>query len=73
MNEQRKIYLSAYGVVDIVDHMIKIAMIRYICLKWWHFPASHGKRMGVATAYEMYMDCALGHLLPVWKNDNIMG
>eukprot|EP00957_Ditylum_brightwellii_P037742 2854395-Ditylum_brightwellii.AAC.1 len=72
MNEPRKLYLDAYGIIDTTDQMIKKAMIRYICWKWLHAPASHSKGMDTATSYEIYMDCASGKGVAAWKVDNPM-
>eukprot|EP00957_Ditylum_brightwellii_P175425 13354307-Ditylum_brightwellii.AAC.1 len=52
--------------------MIKKAMIRFICWKWWHVPASYGKGMGTTTSYELYMDCASEKIVVAWKMDNPM-
>eukprot|EP00957_Ditylum_brightwellii_P013517 1019641-Ditylum_brightwellii.AAC.1 len=52
--------------------MIKKAMIRYICWKWWCAPESHGKGMSTTISYELYMDCESGKLVADWKMDNPM-
>eukprot|EP00957_Ditylum_brightwellii_P109018 8316407-Ditylum_brightwellii.AAC.1 len=52
--------------------MIKKAMIRYVCWKWWHAPESHGKGMGTPTYCGIYMDCASGKVVAAWKMDNSM-
>eukprot|EP00957_Ditylum_brightwellii_P136864 10437369-Ditylum_brightwellii.AAC.1 len=50
--------------------MVKKVMVRYICWKWWHTPASHGKGIGTDTSHELYMDCASGKVVAAWKMDN---
>jgi hypothetical protein len=72
MNEARRLYLDTYGIIDTVDQMIKEARVKYTCWKWWHSPMSHAKAMVVATAYEMYLECAEGKLLPSWKVEKPM-
>eukprot|EP00957_Ditylum_brightwellii_P103352 7876375-Ditylum_brightwellii.AAC.1 len=72
MNEPCKLYLDAYGIIDTEDQMVKKAMIRCICWKWWHIPVLHGKGIGTATSHELYMDSKSGKVVAAWKMDNLM-
>lgn len=65
-NEARQIYLGTYFGVDNVDHMIKIAKIRYICWKYWHSPVNHCLSIAVIASYDMYNECCDGGLDPEW-------
>lgn len=65
-NEARQLYLGTYYGVDNVDHMIKIAKIRYICWKYWHAPVNHCFSIAVIAAYDMYNECCDGDLDPEW-------
>ena len=65
-NEGRQTYLSLYYGVDNVDHMIKLAKIKYITWKYWHSPYMHGLSIAVVAAYDMYLECAEGELDPEW-------
>ena len=65
-NEARQIYLGNYYGIDNVDHMIKIAKIRYISWKYWHSPVNHCLSIAVVAAYDMYNECCDGELDPEW-------
>mmetsp|Transcript_12411 Transcript_12411/g.26936 ORF Transcript_12411/g.26936 Transcript_12411/m.26936 type:complete len:326 (+) Transcript_12411:1665-2642(+) len=65
-NEGRETYLSQYYAVDNVDHMISIAIIRYICWKYWHSPYLHALSIAVIAAYDMYTECCEGSLDSDW-------
>ena len=66
-NEARQTYLGTYWGIDAVDHMIKIAGIRYITWKYWHAPYLHALSIAVCAAYNMYLECAEGMLDEDWK------
>ena len=68
-NEGRQIYLGNYYAVDNVDHMVQIAMIRYITWKYWHAPFLHGLSICVVAAYDMYIECCEGELDSDWFVD----
>lgn len=65
-NEARQVYLGTYHGVDNIDHMIKIAKIRYICWKYWHAPVNHCMSIAVIAAFDMYHECCDGGLDPEW-------
>ena len=71
-NEGRQTYLGHYFAVDNVDHMIKIAMIRFITWKYWHAPYLHCLSIAVIAAYDMYLEIAEGHLDQEWKVETPM-
>ena len=71
-NEGRETYLSQYWAVDNVDHMVSIAMIRYVCWKYWHAPYNHGLAIAVVAAFDMYRECCDGLLDPAWTIDYIL-
>ena len=66
-NEPRQTYLGSYWGIDAVDHMIKIAGIRYITWKYWHAPYLHCLSIAVCAAYNMYLECTEGMLDEEWK------
>mmetsp|Transcript_19746 Transcript_19746/g.42879 ORF Transcript_19746/g.42879 Transcript_19746/m.42879 type:complete len:324 (+) Transcript_19746:1794-2765(+) len=66
-NEGRATYLSQYYAVDNVDHMISIAMVRYITWKYWHSPYLHCLSMAIIAAYDMYIECCEGDLDGDWR------
>ena len=68
-NEGRQIYLGQYFAVDNVDHMVQLAMIRYITWKYWHAPFLHGLSICVVAAYDMYIECCEGELDSDWFVD----
>ncbi|KAL7529487.1 hypothetical protein ACHAXR_004154 [Thalassiosira sp. AJA248-18] len=65
-NEGRGIYLGQYWAIDSVDHMIMIAMVRYITWKYWHAPYLHCLSMAITAAYDMYIECCEGKLDRNW-------
>ena len=67
MNESRQLYLSTYGKIDKIDHMIRNCNLYYRTWKYWHAPMNHGKALAIVTAYDMYLECAEGKLNPEWK------
>ncbi len=70
MNNGRRIYLSTYNGVDVLDHMIKLAKMFYRTWKYWHAPVTHGLATVIACVYDMYLECAEGELDIEWKIDN---
>ena len=67
MNEGRQLYLSTYGKIDRIDHMIKNCNMYYRSWKYWHAPMNHAKALAVVTAYDMYKECAEGKINPEWR------
>lgn len=68
-NEGRETYLRHYFGIDIADHLIKNANIKFLSWKFWHAPYLHALSMGVLAAYDMYQECCDGALDPDWKID----
>jgi hypothetical protein len=66
-NEGRETYLGHYFGIDIADHMIQNANIRYISWRYWHMPFLHALSMGVIAAYDMYNECCDGGLDNEWE------
>lgn len=67
MNHARRIYLSTYNGIDVLDHVIKNAHLFYQTWKYWHAPKNHGLAIAIAVAYDIYLECAEGELNPEWK------
>jgi len=68
MNESRQLYLKTYGKVDTMDHLIKNCNVSYRTWKCGHAPMLHAKAMAAVIAYDMYKECAEGHLrVGEWK------
>ena len=61
-NEGRETYLGHYFGIDIADHMIQNANIRFISWRFWHMPYLHALSMGVIAAFDMYNECCNGGL-----------
>lgn len=66
MNHGRRIYLSTYNGIDVLDHLIKNACLFYQTWKYWHSPKNHALAIAIAAAYDIYRECAEG-LNPEWK------
>lgn len=66
-NEARETYLGHYYAIDNVDHMIKLAQIRFISWKYWHAPFLHAFAIAIIAAYDMYIECAQGELEQEWS------
>ena len=62
MNESRRLYLSTYGAIDRMDHLISNCHMHYRSWKYWHSPMIHAKAMAVVVAYDMYLECCEGKL-----------
>lgn len=67
MNDARLIYLSNYGMIDTIDSRMASQSITYRSWKYWHSPALHALTLAIATAYDMYLECAEGNLDASWK------
>ena len=72
MNEAREFYLKIYGGVDKLDQMLEKWKLLYPTWRWWHAPMQHGKAIAYCTAYEMYKECAVGKVAPIWKVEKPM-
>ena len=68
-NQGRGTYLSHYYGIDIADHMIKNAQIKFTSWRYWHSPYLHAFAMGVLAAYDMYQECCDGGVHNDWKVD----
>ena len=68
MNEARALYLSTYGQVDRMDHLIQNCNMHYRSWKYWHSPMIHAKAMAAVIAYDIYLECCQGKMLAgEWK------
>ena len=70
MNDARRIYLSTYFTIDVVDHLLKNAAIFYRIWKYWHAPKNHGFAMVIVLAYGLYEECCEGKIELEWKIDD---
>lgn len=70
MNHARRLYLSTYNAIDVIDHLIKNTSIFYRSWKYWHSPVNHALSLAVVIAYDVYKECCEGELQEEWKNDN---
>jgi hypothetical protein len=73
MNHGRRVYLSTYNGIDVLDHLIKNARLFYQTWKYWHAPKNHALAIAIAVAYDMYLECAEGRLDEDWKVDEPVG
>ena len=67
MNAARRYYLSTYGRIDSIDHLINNCKIFYWSWKYWHSPMNHAKALAVLTAYDIYLEVTDGEIEPAWK------
>ena len=67
MNAARRYYLSTYGRIDSIDHLINNCKIFYRSWKYWHSPMNHAKALAVLTAYDIYLEVTDGEIEPAWK------
>jgi hypothetical protein len=67
MNDARRLYLSTYFTIDVVDHLLKNANIFYRIWKYWHAPMNHCFAMVLVLAHSIYEECAEGEIEPTWK------
>lgn len=67
MNDARRLYLSTYFRIDVVDHLLKNAAIFYRTWKYWHAPKNHGFAMCIVLAYGIYEECCEGKIESDWK------
>ena len=68
-HEAHATYLGHYYGIDIADHLISNANIKFISWKFWHMPYLHALSMGVLAAYDMYCECCDGGLDSSWRID----
>ncbi len=69
IKDARDLYLQTYGQIDTIDHQIQNCGLFYRTKKYWHSPMLHGKAFAIVIAYDMYLECAEGHLDELWKVD----
>ena len=67
MNDARRVYLSTYFRIDVMDHLLKNANLYYRTWKYWHSPVNHAKAIVITVAYDMYLECTEGKLDAEWK------
>ena len=67
MNDARRLYLSTYFRIDVVDHLLKNAAIFYRVWKYWHAPKNHTFAMVIVLAFSLYEECAEGGIELDWK------
>ena len=70
MNNVRRIYLSTYNGVDVIDHYIDSTKLFYRSWKYWHAPLNHALSLVVACVYDFYLEAAEGQLDAEWKIEN---
>ena len=57
MNNARRLYLSTYGRIDIIDHLIINAYVWYRTWKYWHALNNHAIALATVTVYDIYREC----------------
>ena len=67
MNHARRLYLSTYNGIDVLDHLLKNARLFYRRWKYWHAPKNHAIAIAVSIAYDIYCEVTEGKLHPDWK------
>ena len=67
MNDARRLYLSLYWRIDVVDHLLKNAAIFYRIWKYWHTPMNHAFVLCVVLAHSLYQECCEGIIEEEWK------
>lgn len=67
MNHARRIYLSTYNGVDVLDHLIKNTRLFYQTWRYWHSPKNHALSIAIACAYDIYRECCEGEIESEWK------
>ena len=67
MNDARRLYLSLYWRIDVVDHLLKNAAIFYRIWKYWHAPMNHAFALCVVLAHSLYQECCEGIIEEEWK------
>ncbi len=72
MNHARRLYLSLYHAIDVIDHLIKNLRLFYISWKYWHSAKNHGFNWSVKVAYDFYLEVCEGKLNESWKIDKPM-
>lgn len=69
MNDARRLYLSTYFRIDVVDHLLKNAAIFYRTWKYWHVPKNHAIALVIVLAFGIYEECCEGKIEPLWEID----
>ena len=67
MNHGRRMYLSLYWTIDVVDHLLKNAAIYFRTWKYWHSPMNHGLALCIVLAFSIYEECCEGNIEAEWK------
>ena len=67
MNESRKLYLTTYGTIDRMDHLIQNCDMHYRSWKYWHSAMIHAKSMAIVVAYDIYKEVCKGTLDPALR------
>ena len=71
MNHARRLYLSTYHGIDVIDHLIKNAAIFYCTWKYWHAPVNHAVSLAIVVAYDAYKECCEGVIDQEWKTEPV--
>ncbi len=67
-NEAHETNLNHYYGTDVANHMIKNTANKCITWNYWHSAYLHAQSIGVAAAYDMYMELCEGLLDSTWKS-----
>ena len=59
MNDRRRLYLSTYFKINLINHLIKNAALYYRTWKYWHLPKNTGTALAVCVVYDMYLECVI--------------
>lgn len=71
MNHARRLYLTSYNGIDVLDHLIKNCRLYYQTWKYWQVPKNHALAMAITCAYDIYKECCEGKLCEEWKCDPV--
>lgn len=67
MNHSRRVYLTTYNGIDVLDHLLQNARLFYRTWKYWHAPKNHALSIVVAVAYDIYLEVCEGKIEAAWK------
>ena len=67
MNHSRRIHLTTYNGVDVLDHLLQNARLFYRTWKYWHAPKNHALSIAIAVAHDIYLEVCEGNIEAEWR------
>jgi hypothetical protein len=71
-NDARELYLLTYGIIDLIDKLIRACNIYVLSWKYWHAGADFQTCLTLVVAHDIYLEVCEGNLRAEYRDPNLV-